>query len=135
MSNSLVFHPLTPDLSKDFQAVMGPSGACYGCWCTLFRMRPKDRQASSATQRRDRMLAVIAAGPPPGLLLYLDGMPTGWMQIGPRSDVPEWNNPHRSSTPLPDAPADDPSVWATTRKSWVTIFLTLAKVSLRAFSN
>jgi len=34
------------------------------------------------------------------------------MQIGPRADVPEWNNPRRSSTPLPDAAAGDPSVWA-----------------------
>lgn len=26
--------------------------------------------------------------------------------------MPEWNNPGRSSSPLPDAPADDPGVWA-----------------------
>lgn len=34
------------------------------------------------------------------------------MQIGPRTDVPEWNNPGRSSSPLPDAPVDYPAVWA-----------------------
>ncbi len=114
MSNSLLVRPLTPDLTDDFQAVMGPSGACYGCWCTLFTLRPKVRQAMTGDQRRDHMLARVAEGPPPGLLLWVDGAPAGWMQIGPRAAVPEWNNPRRSSTPLPDAPAYDPGVWAVT---------------------
>lgn len=106
--------PLTPDLAGAFQQLFGPSGACYGCWCTLFRMPPKARQAATADEKRDLMLARIAAGPPPGLLAFAQGVPVGWMQIGPRADVPEWNNPHRSSTPLPDGPADDPGVWAIT---------------------
>lgn len=114
MSKATVIRPLTPDLSADFQTVMGPSGACYGCWCTAFMMRPKARQASTPDERRDLFLNIVAEGPPPGLLLYRDGAPVGWMQIGPRALVPEWNNPRRSSTPLPNAPADDPGVWAIT---------------------
>jgi len=109
-----VIHPVTPEHRDAFQQVMGPSGACYGCWCTLFLMRPKDRQASTAQDRRDLMLGRIDAGPPPGLLMWQGNDPVGWMQIGPRARVPEWNNPRRSSTPLPDAPADDPGVWAIT---------------------
>jgi len=46
------------------------------------------------------------------MLAYRDSLPIGWMRIGPRAAVPEWNNKGRSSTPLPDAPAEDPSVWA-----------------------
>lgn len=114
MSNAIVIHPLTPDYRDDFQAVMGPSGACYGCWCTYFLLRPKARAASTPDERRDLILSRIDAGPPPGLLLWVEGAPVGWMQIGPRTMVPEWNNPNRSSTPLPDAPADDPGVWAIT---------------------
>jgi GNAT superfamily N-acetyltransferase len=34
------------------------------------------------------------------------------MQIGPRADVPQWNNPRRATTPLPDALAEDARVWA-----------------------
>lgn len=112
MSNSLVIRPLTPEFSEDFQTVMGPSGACYGCWCTHFRLKPKDRTELSGDQKRDLFLGLIEAGPPPGLLMWVDGAPVGWMQIGPRAAIPEWNNPRRSSTPLPDAPADDPAVWA-----------------------
>ncbi|WP_323020563.1 GNAT family N-acetyltransferase [Pararhodobacter sp.] len=114
MSDALTIRPLTPEYRDDFLTVMGPNGACYGCWCTYFRLPPKARAAMTGDEKRDLMLGKIEAGPPPGLLLYLDGDPQGWMQIGPRADVPEWNNPRRSSTPLPDAPADDPAVWAIT---------------------
>jgi predicted GNAT family acetyltransferase len=34
------------------------------------------------------------------------------MQIGPRADVPQWNNTGRASAPLEDGPAEDASVWA-----------------------
>jgi GNAT superfamily N-acetyltransferase len=106
------FLPLTPDLAADFVTLFGPSGACYGCWCSYFRLPPKARQALDGAAKRELMLARIAAGPPPGLLAYDGSGPVGWMQIGPRSDVPEWNNRGRSSSPLPDAPAEDPAVWA-----------------------
>ncbi len=110
--SDLQIHPLTPDRIPDFLALFGPSGACYGCWCQHFRLRPKERQALSGDTKRDLMIARIAQGPPPGLLALQGDDPVGWMQIGPRADVPEWNNPGRSSSPLPDAPADDPAVWA-----------------------
>ena len=104
--------PLTPDRIPDFVALFGPSGACYGCWCQHFRIPPKARQAIAPEAKRDMMIARIRSGPPPGLLAYRGDTPIGWMQIGPRADVPEWNNPGRSTTPLPDAPAEDRDVWA-----------------------
>jgi len=109
---TLQIHPLTPDRAADFTDLFGPQGACYGCWCSYFRLPPKVRQALDGDGKRDHMLARIAAGPPPGLLAYDGAQAIGWMQIGPRADVPQWNKPNRSSTPLPDAPADDPGVWA-----------------------
>ena len=110
--SDLHIHPLTPDRIPDFLTLFGPSGACYGCWCQHFRLRPKERQALDGDAKRDLMVARIARGPAPGLIAFEGDQPVGWMQIGPRADVPEWNNPGRSSTPLPDAPADDPAVWA-----------------------
>jgi GNAT superfamily N-acetyltransferase len=106
--------PLTPDLIPDFLALFGPEGACYGCWCTGFTLRPKVRLAMTGDERREVMLTRIRKGPPPGLIAYNGDTPIGWMQIGPRADVPEWNNPGRVSSPLPDAAADDPGVWAIT---------------------
>jgi len=111
-ASPVTVHPLEPGRLADFEALFGPKGACYGCWCTYFRMRPKERQVSTPEARHDHMADRIRRGPPPGLLAYRGERPVGWMQIGPRADVPEWNNPGRATTPLPDAPADDPSVWA-----------------------
>ncbi|MDI3336611.1 GNAT family N-acetyltransferase [Defluviimonas aestuarii] len=111
-NSTAVFAPLTHDLVADFIRLFGPQGACYGCWCTYFRLRPKERAEMVGDDKRAFMEARIRRGPPPGLLAYLDSEPVGWMQIGPRADVPEWNNPRRSTTPLPDGPADDHAVWA-----------------------
>ncbi len=112
MSERPEIHPLTPDRLGDFVTLFGPSGACYGCWCQYFRLSPAEHRASDPASRRALMEDRIRRGPPPGLILYLGDQPTGWMQIGPRADVPQWNNPRRATTPLPDAPADDPGVWA-----------------------
>jgi predicted GNAT family acetyltransferase len=104
--------PLTPDLWPQFEALFGKQGACYGCWCTHFRLPPAARRASDHVGNKAHIKARIEAGPPPGLLAFDGDKPVGWMQIGPRADVPEWNNKGRASAPMADGPADDPAVWA-----------------------
>jgi GNAT superfamily N-acetyltransferase len=106
------FEPLTPALWPAFEVLFGPSGACYGCWCTYFRLPPKLRQEFSSDEKRKTMRERVEAGPPPGILALREDGAVGWIQIGPRSDVTQWNNPGRSSSPLYDGPADDPAVWA-----------------------
>jgi predicted GNAT family acetyltransferase len=104
--------PLTADRWDDFAALFGRQGACYGCWCTYFRLLPKQRKANSSEDNKAFIRARIEAGPPPGLLGYADGEAVAWMQIGPRADVPQFNNAGRVSAPLPDAPVEDRAVWA-----------------------
>ncbi len=104
--------PLTPDLWPAFEALFGKQGACYGCWCTYFRLPPAARRASNHQSNKSHIRARIEAGPPPGLLAVSDGVADGWMQIGPRRDVPEWNNAGRASAPTDGADAGDPAVWA-----------------------
>jgi predicted GNAT family acetyltransferase len=104
--------PLTPDLWLDFEDLFGKQGACYGCWCTYFRLPPAARRDSSSIRNKDFIRARIERGPPPGLLAFEDGIACGWMQIGPRADVPEWNNKGRGSAPVDPADAADSAVWA-----------------------
>lgn len=111
---NLAIHPLTEDRWLDFEALFGPAGACRGCWCTEFRLPAKTFKSEPASAKKAFIHDRIMAGPPPGLLGYGDGTAIAWMQIGPRADVPQWNSPRRLSAPVPDAPADDPSVWAIT---------------------
>ena len=104
--------PLTPDLWPVFEELFGKQGACYGCWCTHFRMSPAMRRESNRDRNKDHIKARIDVGPPPGLLAVREGVADGWMQIGPRFDVPEWNNAGRASAPTEAADAMDPAVWA-----------------------
>lgn len=112
MSSNFSSRPLSPDLWGDFETVMGPQGACYGCWCTYFRMPAAVRRDTGAAEKKAHMRARVEAGPPPGLIGYLDGEPVGWVQVGPRADVPNWNSPRTVSRPLADPDAADPGVWA-----------------------
>ncbi|RVB28803.1 GNAT family N-acetyltransferase, partial [Mesorhizobium sp. M7A.F.Ca.CA.004.05.1.1] len=109
---STTIAPLAPELWAEFEDLFGKQGACYGCWCTHFRLAPAVRRESSRERNKDHIKARIEAGPPPGLLAFEDGQAVGWMQIGPRADVPEWNNQGRGSAPVDPADAADPAVWA-----------------------
>jgi predicted GNAT family acetyltransferase len=103
--------PLTPDLWPHFEDLFGKQGACYGCWCTYFRLPPAVRRDNNRESNKDHIKARIEVGPPPGLLAFADGQAIGWMQIGPRADVPEFNNAGRGSAPLEPGDAGDPAVW------------------------
>lgn len=109
---STEIHQLTPDLWPQFEDLFGKQGACYGCWCTHFRLPPAERRSGNRQSNKDHIRARIEAGPPPGLLALEDGVANGWMQIGPRADVPEWNNKGRGSAPIDAADADDSTAWA-----------------------
>lgn len=75
------------------------------------------------------MFQRVKKGPAPGLLGYLGGEPVAWMQVGPRADVPQWNNANRVCAPLPDAPAADGTVWA------VSCFFFKSSVRGQGFSH
>jgi predicted GNAT family acetyltransferase len=109
---STTIAPVTGGLWPDFEDLFGKQGACYGCWCTHFRLPPAVRRENDRERNKDHIKARIEAGPPPGLLAFENGKAIGWMQIGPRADVPEWNNAGRGSAPLDPADSQDAGVWA-----------------------
>ncbi|OQM75826.1 GNAT family N-acetyltransferase [Manganibacter manganicus] len=104
--------PATAELWPDFEDLFGRQGACYGCWCTHHRLPPRVRRENNRERNKDHIKARIEAGPPPGLLAFAAGAAVGWMQVGPRADVPEWNNQGKASAPLDPDDAADPGIWA-----------------------
>ena len=105
--------PLTPARWADLESVFGDGrGVCGQCWCMYWRMPRRDFEASLGAGTRQLFRARVEAGPPPGLLAYRGGVPVGWVQVGPRADVPGWNGARRLTAPTAEAPADDPRVWA-----------------------
>lgn len=108
---SIHIEPLTPRLWPVFEDLFGRQGACYGCWCTYFRLPPSARKSNSVEQKKALMRERIEAGPPPGLLALDGERGVGWMQVGPRPDVPEWNNAGRVSAPPVLEEATDSRIW------------------------
>ena len=104
--------PLTAERWADLEIVFGGGrGDCGRCWCMYWRLPRRDFEASLGASAQRLFRQRVEAGPPPGLVAYRDGDPVGWVQVGPRADVPQWNGARRLTAPTPDAPADDPRVW------------------------
>jgi hypothetical protein len=50
---SLDIRPATIEmLWPALKTLFGPQGACYGCWCSYFRLEPKLREAMAGTRRK-----------------------------------------------------------------------------------
>lgn len=101
--------PLTEALWPAFEELLaGSGGAAARCWCMAWRLGPSYRRRPVA-RNRDDFRAVVAAGPPPGLLaLGDDDLAVGWCQVTPRSAVPALERPWRLRA------VDDVPVWAIT---------------------
>ena len=73
-----------------------------------FRETNAEFRASHGTRNHDAFRRIVKAGPPPGVLAYVDGEPAGWCAVAPR----ETYSRLRRSRPL--APVDDAPVWSIT---------------------
>ena len=93
-------YPATPERWPMLEALFGPSGACYGCWCTYFLLAPKVRQELSPDEKRDHFRASLADPLPPGLIAFDGDEAVGWVRVGPRAEVPRWNGEKTVSKPL-----------------------------------
>lgn len=84
----LRIEPLTPERWPDLEALFGPGGAAYGCWCMDFRRTSAEMAHSKASDNRADLRSLAAAEPAPGLLAYERDVAVGWVGLGPRSTFP-----------------------------------------------
>lgn len=82
------FHPLTSDRWLDFEQLMGPRGACAGCWCMYWRLTRSQFEEQKGDTNHNNMKALVNSGNIPGILAYSDGVPVGWCSIAPREEYP-----------------------------------------------
>jgi GNAT superfamily N-acetyltransferase len=80
----LTFYPLTADRWEDFEALVGPSGACAGCWCMWWRLTSREFRESAGLINRGLFQACVREPIPPGILAYRNGTAVGWCAIAPR---------------------------------------------------
>ncbi|MBZ0271911.1 GNAT family N-acetyltransferase [bacterium] len=104
-------HPLTPDRFGDFEKVLGRGGVA-GCWC-MYWITPTidewrgDSRGGGKAKNRDLFRVIVEAGPPPGLLAYIDDEPAAWCRIMPRDRLAGLANSANFKTDL-----DIAGVWS-----------------------
>lgn len=79
-------HPVTRERWPDLERLFGERGACAGCWCMWWRLPAAQWRAQRGEANRRALENLVRAGPPPGLLAYVDGEPVGWCALAPRAD-------------------------------------------------
>jgi len=104
-----VCRPLVPERLDDLAALFAADGITRECWCMWWRVSAATWKAEDAASRRAAFAKRVAAGPAPGLVLYVDERPCGWVQITPRAEIPRFNRA-RTARPLADADLD--ATWA-----------------------
>lgn len=102
----LTVRPLTPARWSDLVRLFGANGACGGCWCMWPRRSAAEFRRDKGRANRRAFRRVVAAGPPPGVLGYLGGVPAGWCAVAPREAYPRLD---RSKVM---ARVDDQPVWS-----------------------
>lgn len=107
----LAMHPLTPARWADFEAVFRAPGCSVarGCWCMFYRRSgafEPPKGVSRAEANRREMRTLVEGGEMTGLLGYRDGVPVGWISLGPRE---RYRKLERS--PVMRA-VDDEAVWS-----------------------
>jgi GNAT superfamily N-acetyltransferase len=100
--------PVTPDRWQDFEELFGPSGQQGGCWCMWTRQANREFDERKGEPNREAMQDLVATGPPPGLLAYIDGAPVGWVAVGPRESFSRLGR-----SPV-TKPVDETPVWSVT---------------------
>ncbi len=105
--------PLTSDRWRDLEAIFEARGCSMarGCWCMYFRETGKlnlPEGMKPPAFRKQQMQALVAAGPPPGLLGYQGREPVGWVAFADRAHYPKLQR-----SPVA-RPVDDQPVWSVT---------------------
>ena len=104
--------PCTPDRWHDLVAVLEGPGDPGRCWCQwFFRGAAADRV--HAEGNRTALEKQVGHGPPPGVVGYLDGVPSGWCAVAPRAT---YTRLVRSALlrGTSDDELADPAVWSVT---------------------
>ena len=80
--------PLTADRWGDLERLFGPSGAYSGCWCMWWRSSRNEFAGRGNAGNRAAFRALARAGPPPGVIAYVEGEPVGWVSVDARERYP-----------------------------------------------
>lgn len=111
-ASGFTVEPLTPARMPDLDAVFQARGCsvAHQCQCMYYRRRGgtfDDWGDEDSIQRSRKALQRLSQkDPPPGLIGYQDGVPVGWVSLGPRADY------KRLAHSPTMKPVDEQPVWS-----------------------
>lgn len=101
---NLSFHPLALERWKDCENHFGNKGACAGCWCMYWLMNKKEYDEKRSDGRtKKEMKKKVKDSIEPGIIVYADNKPAGWIAIQPRQKYPRLAN-SKILKPIDDKP-------------------------------
>jgi hypothetical protein len=80
------FVPVTVKRWPDLMKLFGAHGGCAGCWCMWWRLPQREWEESKGPTNQHSLRLLVAEGPPPGILAYVNGVAAGWCAVGPREN-------------------------------------------------
>lgn len=108
----ITIEPARADRFDDAEHALTGGGDGADCWCQWWMLAPKDFDATSHAERREKLREDLTAAVPSALIAYVDGEAAGWVKVAARPDQPRLartRNVQKSPEPM-----DDPAVWAIT---------------------
>jgi GNAT superfamily N-acetyltransferase len=134
-SDDIVIRPISPARWDDLVELFGTRGDPSWCWCQYFLTTGRSYEESAERNKADLRAQIESAAVPQGLIAYAaslasdagtasewaeeglaerveEGIPVGWVQVGPRTGFPRITQGRDMSKVVDDL--DDESVWAVT---------------------
>ena len=100
------FQELTLDNWKEFAELLGPRGACGGCWCMFWRMKRAEYEKSKGDRNKKLLKKLVSKNQPLGIIAMEREVAMGWCSVSPREDFIRLENSKVAR------PVDDKPVWS-----------------------
>jgi GNAT superfamily N-acetyltransferase len=82
---ALTFHPVSPSRLSDLETIFGDCPDAAHCWCGYWLGTAAAYRAGRRGGNRAAFAARVSAGDAPGLVVYVDDTPAGWVCVAPRA--------------------------------------------------
>lgn len=106
MPDKYSFKPLTADTWEAFEQLLGPRGACGGCWCMTWRLHKADFDKGKSGGNKKAIQKLARKNEPIGMIAFAGNEPAGWCAIAPREKYIRLEKSRALK------PVDDQPVWS-----------------------
>ena len=108
---TITIEPAKSDRFDDVEHTFDNGGDGRSCQCQWWTLTSTEFSNTPREKLQSLLRDEIAAGPPPGLIAYVDGDAAGWVRIGPRTRQVRLAKTRLISGST-EEPLDDETVWA-----------------------